>query len=332
MTRPTQFAVLRRQLLIAGAAALAGVPTGAALAQAGAFPSKPVRIIVNNAPGGAVDVVARVIAQPLQEALGQPVVIENRGGAGGLLGGEAVAKAPADGYTLLATAGSMVVISPHLQRNMPFDPDKLVPVAAAGRATLFLVVRADVPARSVGELVQLMKSQPGKLSFGSAGNGSSLHIAGEMFKSQTGTFAVHVPYRGASPAIQDLLAKNLDFVFDSGTALEHVRNGRLRLLAVANQARSSMFPDTPTMEQAGIKGFDAGSTYGFLAPAGTPPEVVARLNAEINKILAQKPVRDRLMAIGAEPTPMSPAEFRAVLADDSRRFGAIIRERKITVE
>ena len=331
MTRFTR-GPMRRHVLAGLAAMLAGLPAGVALAQAGGFPNKPIRIIVNNAPGGAVDVVARTIGQPLQEALGQPVVIENRGGAGGLLGGEAVAKAAADGYTLLCTAGSMVVISPHLQRNLPFDPEKLVPVAAAGRATLFLLARPDVPARTVDELVRHMKANPGRLSFGSAGNGSSLHIAGEMFKSQTGTFAVHVPYRGASPAIQDLLAKNLDFVFDSGTGLEQVRAGKLRLLAVANKARSSMFPDTPTMEQAGIQGFDAGSSYGFLAPAGTPPEVVARLNTEINKILAQKSVRERLMAIGAEPTPMSAAEFRTVLADDSRRFGAIIRERKITIE
>lgn len=323
---------LRRRLLGTAAATLGLVASSASCAQAGAFPNKPIRIVVNNAPGGAVDVVARVVAQPLQEALGQPVVVENRGGAGGLLGGEAVAKAAPDGYTLLATAGSMVVISPHLQRNLPFDPEKLVPVAAAGRATLFLLVRPEVPAKSVDDLIRHMKANPGRLSFGSAGNGSSLHIAGEMFKSQTGTFAVHVPYRGAAPAIQDLLAKNLDFVFDSGTGLEQVRAGRLRLLAVANKARSSMFADVPTMDQAGVKGFDAGSTYGFLAPAGTPPDVVARLNAEVNKILANKPVRDRLMAIGAEPTPMSQAEFKTVLMDDSQRFGAIIRERKITVE
>ena len=318
----------RRTLLAAAVALAAALPSGGAFAQA--FPNKPVRIVVNNAPGGAVDVVARVIAQPLQEALGQPVVIENKGGAGGLLGGEQVATAAPDGYTLLATAGSMVAIGPHLYKKMAFDPAKLVPVAAAGRATLFLVTRAEVPVKNVDQFVKHLKANPGKLTFGSAGNGSSLHLAGEMLKSMTGTYAVHVPYRGASPAIQDMLAGPVDFMFDSGTSLEHVKSGKLNLLAVGNLQRATLYPDTPTMQE--LKGFDAGSTYGFFAPPGTPADVVAKLNREINKVLAMKPVRDRLLAIGAEATPMSPAEFGAVTEADSKRYGAVIRERKITLD
>ncbi|MBL0421100.1 tripartite tricarboxylate transporter substrate binding protein [Ramlibacter sp. AW1] len=327
-------AIARRELLRrAGLGALALAAGSSALAQAGDYPRRPIRVVVNNAAGGGVDVVARAITQPMSEAIGQPVVIDNRGGAGGLIGGEAVAKADADGYTLLATAGSMVVIAPHLYRKIAFDPMKdLVPVAPAGRATLFLVVRQGIPVQNVDQFIRHLKANAGKLSYGSAGNGSSLHLAGEMFKQQAGVDAVHVPYKGAAPAIQDLLGGQLDFMFDSGTALEHVRSGRLRLLAVANMARSSLFPDVPTLDQSGLKGFDAGSTYGFFAPANTPAEVVNRLNTEINRTMSLKPVRDRLMAIGAEPTQGTPQQFAAVLREDSRRFGEIVRERKITIE
>jgi tripartite-type tricarboxylate transporter receptor subunit TctC len=227
----------------------------------------------------------------------------------------------------------MVAIGPHLYKKMPFDPAKaLTPVAAAGRATLFLLVRPGLPAQNIGEFIKFLKANPGKLSYGSAGNGSSLHLAGEMFKSHAGVFAVHVPYRGAGQAIVDLLAGQVDFVFDSGVGLEHVRSGKLRMLAVANRSRSSLFPDVPTLHEAGLKGFDAGSTYGYFAPAGTPADVIARLNREINRTLALKPVRDRLTAIGAEPTPLSPAEFGAVTAADSERFGAIVRERRIGLD
>jgi len=322
----------RRSTLLATALAGAIAALLPAATHAQAWPSRPLKIIVNNAPGGGVDVIARVIAQPLQEALGQPVVIENKGGAGGMLGGEVTAAAAPDGYTLLATAGSMVAIGPHLYRKMNFDPAKLVPLAAAGRATLFLVTRPEAPAKNVDQLVKYLKAHPGKLSFWSAGNGSSLHLAGEMMKRMTGTYAVHVPYRGASPAVQDMLAGQADFMFDSGTSLEQVKAGKLNLLAVGNQQRATLYTDVPTMQEAGLQGFDAGSTYGFFAPPGTPPDIVARLNREINKVLATKAVRDRLLAIGAEASPMSPAEFAALTDADSRRYGAIIRERKITLE
>lgn len=309
-----------------------GLLASGALGQS-TWPAKPIRVIANNPAGGAVDIIARVIAPPLAEALGQPVVVENRGGAGGFVGGQAVATAPADGYTLLATAGSMVAIGPHLYKDMPFDPAKaLVAVAPAGRATLFLVVRPSVPAQTVEQLIQHLRANPGKLTYGSAGNGSSLHLAGEMFKSEAKVNATHVAYRGAGPAMQDLLGGQIDFMFDSGPGVEHIRSGKLRLVGIANKARSSLFPGTPTLDEAGLKGFDAGSTYGFYAPSGTPQDVISRLNREINRAMTLPVVRDRLAALGAEPTPGSPADLDAVMADDSRRFGAIVRERKIALD
>lgn len=318
-----------RRLALAGLLALA-LPT-AALAQN--WPTKPLRVVVNFPPGGAADQIARLIATPLSEALGQPVVVENRGGANGNVGGEVVAKSPADGYTLLMSSGGMVSVNPHIYPRMPFDPAKdLSPVAAAARVMVFLVAKPGLPANTVQEFLAHVKANPGRLSYGSAGNGSSPHLAGEMMKSQAGLFAVHVPYRGAAPALQDLLAGQIDFYFDPGIGLNHVRSGRLKLLAVGSPKRSPLFPQTPTLDEAGLKGFDADTVFGFYAPAGTPPEVVARLNREINRILGTAAVKDRIQALGGEALPLSPAEFAAKAAEDSKRFGAIIRERKIAAD
>jgi len=329
--------VRRRALLRQGAGVAAAVLGGISMAHAqsapSTWPAKPVHVIVNFPPGSSPDVVARAISVPLQEALGQPVIVENRAGASGMIGGEAVAKAPADGYTLLMTAGSVTAINPALFAKMPFDPAKdLVPVAATVRILLFLVARGDLPARNVREFLAYAKANPAKLSYGSSGNGTGLHLAGEMLKSQAGIFAVHVPYRGASPALQDLLAGQIDFYFDPGIALNHVRAGRLRMLAVGGLQRSSLFPEAPTLDEMGLKGFDAGTTHGFYAPAGTPAEVVARLNREINTILASAQFKRTSTSIGAEPTPMAPAAYGALTRDDARRFTAIIRERHIVAD
>lgn len=314
-----------RRLALATLLALA-LP--AALAQS--WPSKPVKVVVNFPPGGAADQIARAISTPLAEALGQPVVVENRGGANGNLGGEVVAKSAADGYTLLMSSGGMVSVNPHIYARMPFDPAKdLTPVAAAARVLVFLVAKPALPVNTIDEFLAYVKANPGRLSYGSAGNGSSPHLAGEMMKSQAGLFAVHVPYRGAAPALQDLLAGQIDFYFDPGIGLNQVRAGRLKLLAVGSPKRSPLFPQTPTLEEAGLKGFDADTVFGFYAPAGTPPEVVNRLNREINRILGTTAVKDRIQALGGEALPISPAEFAAKASEDSKRFGAIIRERKI---
>lgn len=300
------------------------------LAQAQAWPNKPLRVIVNFPPGGAADQLARAIGQPLQEALGQPVVIENRAGANGNIGGEVVAKAPNDGYTLLMSSGGMVSINPHLYPKMAFDPTKdLIPVAAAARVLVFLEVKATLPVNNVKEFLDYMKANPGKLSFGSPGNGSSPHLAAEMMKAQTGMYAVHVPYRGAAPAMQDLLGGQLDFMFDPGIGLQQVKSGKLKLLAVGSSKRSPLFPEVPTLAEAGLPGFDADSWFGFYAPAGTPPAVVSRLNAEINKALATQAVKDRISAIGGIPAPMSPSDFNLRASTDSTRFGALIKERGI---
>ena len=314
--------------------ALIAIAAGPALclsAAAQSWPTKPVKIVVNFPPGGAADQIARAIGVPLGEALGQPVVVENRGGANGNLGGEMVAKSPADGYTLLMSSGGMVSVNPHIYARMPFDPAKdLVPVASAARVLVFLVAKPNFPANTIQEFLAHVKANPGRLSYGSAGNGSSPHLAGEMMKSQAGLFAVHVPYRGAAPALQDVLAGQLDFYFDPGIGLGQVRAGKLKLLAVGSMKRSPLFPDVPTLHEAGLKGFDADSVFGFYAPAGTPADVVNRVNREINKILGTQALKDRIQNLGGEALPLTPAEFGARATDDSKRFGAIIRERKIT--
>ncbi len=301
-----------------------------ALAQT-TWPSKPVKVIVSFPPGGAADQIARAVAQPLQEALGQPVVVENRAGAGGNIGADAVAKSPADGYTLLMSSGGTVSINPHIYARMPFDPTKdIVPVAAAARVLVFLEVNpAKVPAANVKEFLAYMKANPGRLTFGTPGSGSSPHLAAEMMKVQSGTFATHIPYRGAAPALTDLLAGQIDFMFDPGIGLQHVRSGKLKMLAVGSPKRSPLFPDVPTLDEAGLKGFDADSVFGFYAPAGTPADVVARLNREINRILNTQGVKDRIAALGGEIMPITPQEFGAKAAADSQRFGALIKERKI---
>jgi tripartite-type tricarboxylate transporter receptor subunit TctC len=299
---------LRRPILNTLAAVAVAAVTLAtslpALAQT-AFPSRPVRMVVNFPPGGAADLIARAVAAPLSDSFGQPVVV-------------------------LLSSGGMVSVNPHIYPKMSFDPVReLMPVASAARVLVFLVARADLPVADVREFLAYVKARPGKLSFGSAGNGSSPHLAAEMMKSQAELFAVHVPYRGAAPALQDLLAGQIDFYFDPGIGLNQVRAGRLKMLAVGSLQRSPLFPQTPTLDEAGLKGFDADTVFGFYAPAGTPAEVITRLNAEINRALGMTAVAERIRALGGEPLPLSPAQFGARVADDSKRFGAIIRERNI---
>ncbi|SEL29367.1 Tripartite-type tricarboxylate transporter, receptor component TctC [Variovorax sp. YR750] len=328
MTHPTHS--IRRCLLWLAAAALVAP---AYANNAVNWPAKPIKVIVNFPAGGAADQIARAISQPLQESLKQPVVIENRAGANGNVGGEAVARAPADGYTLLMSSGGMVSVNPHLYSRMSFDPAKdLVPVAAAARVLVFLVTRPSLPPANVKEFISYVKANPGKLTYGSPGSGSSPHLAGEMFKTQANLFALHVPYRGAAPALQDLLAGQIDYAFDPGIALTQVRAGKLRLLAVGSPKRSPLFPDVPTLDEAGLRGFDADTVFGFYAPVGTPPEVVAQLNTQINRALALPAVQERIASIGGEAQPGSPAAFQQRAAADSQRFGALIRERRIAAD
>jgi tripartite-type tricarboxylate transporter receptor subunit TctC len=325
--KPTPFIASRRALLAAGLAATALPGTGFAQA----FPTKPLRVIVSFPPGGAADQIARAISDPLAQALGQPVVVENRAGANGNIAGDFVAKQPADGYTLLMSSGGTVSINPHLYSKMPFDPTKdLVPVAAAARVLVFLEVNPQkVPVNNAREFIAHLKANPGKLSFGTPGNGSSPHLAAEMMKAQANVFATHIPYRGAAPAMQDLLAGQIDFMFDPGIGLQHVKAGRLKLLAVGSPRRSPQYPDVPTLDEMGLKNFDADTWFGFYAPGGTPQPVIARLNTEINRILRSQPFIERMNAIGAIPAPMSPQDFAARAQIDSVRYGALIRARNI---
>jgi tripartite-type tricarboxylate transporter receptor subunit TctC len=321
----------RRQLLGSGLA-LAGLSALPAQAQTPAWPAaKPIRLIVNFPAGGSPDAVARAVAGPVSAAIGQQIVVDNRGGAGGIIGADAAAKSPADGYTFLLSSGSAAAIVPLLNNKMPYDAAKdLIPVAAGARLELFLVVRADAPYKTYAEFIAHAKRNPGRLSYGSPGNGTSPHIAGEMLKSQAGIFTVHIPYRGSAAVLQDLLAGSLDYTFDPGIAFSHVRSGRLRLLAVGSVKRTPMFPDAPTLIELGLPGFDAGTTHGFWAPAGTPPEIVDRMNREINRALGTQPVIDVIRSLGAEPQPITPRQFSEVIRADMARYAKIIQERKIT--
>ncbi|MBX6318370.1 tripartite tricarboxylate transporter substrate binding protein [Pigmentiphaga sp.] len=299
-------------------------------AAAQSWPTKPVKVVVNFPPGGAADQIARAVTGPLQEVLGQPVVVENKGGAGGNIGGEAVARSAPDGYTLLMSSGGMVSINPFIYPKMSFDPAKdLDPVAAAAKVKVFLVTRPGKLPTDVQSFIAYLKANPGKVTYGTPGNGSSPHLAAEMFQSQAGVSVVHVPYRGAAPALVDLLAGQIDFAFDPGIAMQHVQAGKLNMLAVGSLTRSPLFPDVPTLDEVGLKGFDADTVFGFYAPSGTPKEIINRLNGEINKIIGTPAFRERVVAIGGDPAPMTPEQFRKRAEDDARRFGAIIRERKI---
>ena len=296
------------------------------LAQAQSWPQKPIRVIVNFPPGGAADQIARAVAQPLGEALGQTVVVENRGGANGNIGGEAVAKSAADGHTLLMSSGGMVSINPHLYNKMPFDPVKdLVPVAAAARVLVFLEVRPGLQINDFKTFLDFIKANPGKLSFGSPGNGSSPQLAGEMMKAQSNTFAVHVPYRGAAPAMQDLLAGQIDFLFDPGIGLQHVRSGKLKMLAVGSLKRSPLFPDVPTLDELGLKGFDADSWFGFYAPAGTPAATLERLQAACERGLQRPPVVEGFQRIATPIVFRGQGDFGRFWLAELEKFRAIVQ-------
>lgn len=313
-----------RRALLALAASMA--VAGPAFAQAD-WPAKPIKLVVNFPPGGAADVIGRAIGASLTEQLGQQVVVENKPGANGNIGAEQVAKSPGDGYTLLMSSGGAVTVNPFLYTKMPFDAEKdLVPVASVARVLVFLVTHPSVPVSNVQEFLSHARANPGKLSYGSAGNGSSPHLAGEMFKRQAGFEAMHVPYRGMAPALTDLLAGQVQFMFDSGPGLRHAKDGKLKVLAVGSPTRSPQVPDVPTLAEVGMKGFDADTIFGLYAPGGTPDAVVTKLHGAVNKALASPRVQETLKGIGSEPAAMSRAQFIERQNHDRARFGAFIRE------
>jgi tripartite-type tricarboxylate transporter receptor subunit TctC len=298
-----------------------------------AWPAKPIRLVVNFAPGGAADVIARALGPQLSQALQQPVIIDNKPGAGGNLGSGEVAKSPNDGYTLLMSSGGAITINPLIYSNMGFNPEKdLVSVAAVSRVLVFLEANPSLPVTNVQEFIAYARANPGKLSFGSPGQGSSPHLAGELLKRMAKIDATHVPYKGAGPALTDVLGGQLQFWFDPGPGLKHVKDGKLKLLAVGSSKRSPMFPEVATLAEAGLAGFDADSLFGIYAPAGTPPAVVTRLHAEINKALQVAAVTDAIKLLGAEPAPMSREEFLERHLRERERFGGLVKDLGLKVD
>lgn len=294
----------------------------AAQAAGQAFPGKPIRLVVPFPPGGAVDFYARVVQQPLSEALGQTVVIDNRAGASGMVGAELVAKSAPDGYTLLIGNIASLAINVGIYPKMPYDPLKdFTPVVRTVDVNYVLVVHPSVPARTVAELVAYAKANPGRLSYGSAGSGSLPHLSTELFKAQTGIDMVHVPYKGGGPMVTDLLGGSVQVVIgDQANLMPHVATGKLRALAVATPKRSPNAPELPTIAESGVAGFDATAWQGVVGPAGMPADVVTRLNEAFNKVMAMPAVRDKLVGGGLEPVGGTPAEFGRFIASEIAKW------------
>jgi tripartite-type tricarboxylate transporter receptor subunit TctC len=300
----------------------------AGFAQTQPWPAKPVHVIVNVAPAGTADVTARLLAPRLAEALGQGVVVENRGGGDGYVGIDAVVRAEPDGYTLLYAPGSRIMIAPHIVRRADLDPvASLMPVAPTGRISLFLLAHPNVPVKDLAGLVQHARANPGKINYGTPGNGTAPHIAAEIFSREAGIRMAHIPYRGAGPVMQDLLGGQVDLAFDSGTGLPQARAGKLRLLAVAASRRRADFPEVPTFEEAGFKGVDGGPHFAFYAPLRTPPAVVERISREVVKLMQEPAIRERFETQGLEVAPpMSPDAFSRYVSDESRRYARLVPE------
>lgn len=296
-------------------------------ARAEAWPVRPVRFMVPYPPGGPTDILGRVIAQRLSQELGQPMVVENRAGASGVIGSDLVARAAPDGATFLMNA-SIHVIIPHLNKSMPFDAlADFTPVTNMAKVPLVAVVHPALPVRTIAELIAYMKANPGKVSYASSGNASALHLAGESFKLMTGTDMVHVPYRGAGPAVQDLIAGNVHLMFDSiPSSAGAVQNGLLRPLAVTTAQRAAAYPDLPTVAEAGVPGFDVSTWYGIWAPPRTPAPIVARLQQAVAAVVKVPEVQERLAVLGADPVADTPEEFAAFCASEYARWGKLVQD------
>ena len=305
----------------------------AALAQA--YPTKPVRVVVPYPPGGVGDTTMRAIAQQLSESLGQPFVIDNKPGASQMIGADAVAKAAPDGYTLFLGSVTSLAINVSSQKKMPYDPVKdFAPVSMLYFSPMYLVVNPAVPAQSVKELVALAKAQPGKLSFASIGQGGSIHLAGEMFKSMAGVDITHIPYKGSAPALTDIIGGQVSLMFDAGvSALPQVRAGKLRALAITTAKRVDSTPDLPTVAEAGgLPNYEATLWFGLVAPAATPRDIVNRLSQELAKILRQSALQARFANLGVEFSASSPEEFATYIRAETLKWGKVFRDAKVEQE
>ncbi|MRD48861.1 tripartite tricarboxylate transporter substrate binding protein [Caenimonas koreensis DSM 17982] len=321
----------QRRTVLAALAAAAGAATFPALAQSG-WPNKPVRIVVPFAAGGTTDILARAVAPELSKAFGQQFIVDNRAGAGGNVGADIVAKSPADGYTLLMGTVGTHGINRALYEKLPYDPIKdFAPITMVAGVPNVMVMQTE-KARALGinnvkDFIAYAKSRPGKLNMASSGNGTSIHLAGELFKSMTGTFLVHFPYRGSAPALLDMVGGTMDVMFDNlPSALPHIRGGKLKALAVTSAQRSAALPDVPTIaEAAGLKGFDATSWFGLLAPAGTPPDVVNRIQQEVAKSLGTPAIKEKMLSQGAIPSGDTPAEFAKHIDAEHKKWAQVVK-------
>ena len=300
----------------------------------GAYPNHPVTLVVPFPPGGGTDTGARIVAQKLGAKWGQTVVVENKGGAAGMIGADAVAKARPDGYTLLMGNIGTQAINPSLYKKMPYDPAAaFTPVSLVAELPLAMMVNPGVPAKTAREFIALAKSQPGQLSYSSSGAGGAPHLAAEMFKDATGTFILHVPYRGGGPAIGDLLAGHVQLSFM--TVLEasgHIKAGKLRALAVTGARRVPAVPEVPTLAESVLPGFNSISWIGLFAPTGTPKDIVDRISADVREVLATEEVKTKLIELGAVPAGNTPAQFQAMIDSDRKRYAQVIRDKRITVD
>jgi tripartite-type tricarboxylate transporter receptor subunit TctC len=317
----------RRRLALAGLAlaAAAALPLAA---QAQAYPNKPVTIVVPFAAGGTTDILARVVAQALNKELGQSVVVDNRAGAGGNIGAAYAAKAPADGYTLFMGTVGTHAINQSLYKKLAFDPIKdFAPLTRVAMVPNLLVANPGKPYKNVKELIAYAKSHPGQVNFGSSGSGSSIHLSGELFNSLAKVDMVHVPYKGSAPAVTDLIAGQIDIMFDNmPSAIQHVRSGRLRPLAVTTAKRSPELPEVPTIAEAGVPGYEATSWFGMFAPASTPAPVVAKLNAALVKVLADPEVKKKLAEQGAEPYGEKPEQFAEFIRKETAKWSKVVKD------
>lgn len=313
-------------------AALVALSAFALAGQAQEFPNKPVKILVPQTPGGASDALARIVAQKLGEKWGQPVVVENRAGAGGNVGMEVVANSPADGYTLLMSYVGTHAINGALYKKLPFDPEKdFAPVATVATLPFVVVARADAPFKTIPDLIAAAKK--GQLTYGSAGNGSVNHLLGEMFNAAAGVKLVHVPYRGAAPAMQDLMGGQIQLVFTSLPSVSGaIKQGTLHPIAVTSAKRAGSFANIPTVAEAGFKDFDVNPWFGLFAPAKVPQQVIRKINADVNEVLKSRDVVDKFAAQGAEPYLTDPQQFAGVLKADIAKWGQVVKASGASVD
>jgi len=321
-----------RRALALAVLAISGIAGSAQAQTAANWPTKAIRVVVGFAPGGSTDVMARILSQTLSESLGQPVIIDNKPGASGNIAASEVVRAAPDGHTFLIAPTSVETANPSLFKSTILPSRDLTPVASVGRTQMYLVAKPQMAAKDVRDLVALARAKPATLSYASAGSGTPPHLACELFKQATATSITHIPYRGAAPALQDVLSGQADFVCDPGIAFPHIRTGKVKLLGVVSTKRSPFFPDTPTVSEQGFPGANLDIWFGMWAPNGTPPETLARMNRELGKALAQPAVKSRYADLGAEPIAMDTAEFRKLLVNETAQLSALIRDQKISVD